>query len=73
MRRPDDTLDPMVERELAALDAALAGEPVDPDLAGLAELALAARAARPVISSEFSAALDHGIQGVVRASHHRPS
>ncbi len=58
MRRPEDTLDPMVERELAALDAALAGEPVDPDLAGLAELALAARAARPVISSEFSAALD---------------
>ena len=54
MRRPEDTLDPMVERELAALDAALAGEPVDPDLAGLAELALAARAARPVISSEFA-------------------
>ena len=33
MRRPEDTLDPLVERELAALDAALAGEPVDPDLA----------------------------------------
>jgi hypothetical protein len=58
MRRPDDTLDPQVERELAALDAALAGEPVDPDLAELAELALAARAARPEISSEFAARLD---------------
>jgi hypothetical protein len=58
MRRPDDTLDPMVERELAALDAALAGEPVDPDLEGLASLARAARAARPVISSEFAAELD---------------
>jgi hypothetical protein len=58
MKRPDDTLDPQVERELAALDAALAGEPVDPDLAGLAELARAARAARPEISSEFAARLD---------------
>jgi hypothetical protein len=58
MRRPDDTLDPMVERELAALDAALAGEPVDPDLEGLASLARAARAARPTISSEFASSLD---------------
>ena len=58
MRRPDDTLDPTVERELAALDAALAGEPVDPDLEGLASLARAARAARPAISSEFAAELD---------------
>ena len=47
MRRPETPWTPIVERELAALDAALAGEPVDPDLAGLAELALAARAARP--------------------------
>src|SRR4051794_24991817 len=58
MRRPDDTLDPLVERELAAPDAALAGEPVDPDLEGLASLARAARAARPALSSEFASSLD---------------
>jgi hypothetical protein len=48
----------MVERELAALDAALAGEPVDPDLEGLASLARAARAARPATSDEFASSLD---------------
>ena len=42
MRRLKTPWIPWSERELAALDAALAGEPVDPDLAGLAELALAA-------------------------------
>ena len=34
-------------RELAALDDALAGRPVDPDLADLAELAVALRDERP--------------------------
>jgi hypothetical protein len=63
MRRPDDTLDPLVERELAALDAALAGEPVDPDLTGLAELAVAARAARPVVSDDFASSLDSRVAG----------
>src|SRR5205085_10441931 len=47
-----------VERELAALDAALAGESVDPDLTGLAELAVAARAARSEPSPALAASLD---------------
>ena len=51
----EETLDPQVERELAALDAALAGEPVDPDLTGLAELAVAAREARSEPSASFAA------------------
>jgi Domain of unknown function (DUF4349) len=62
MRRTDDTpLDPVVERELAALDAALAGEPVAPDLAGLASLAQAARAARPEISDSFALELEERV------------
>lgn len=47
-----------VDRELAALDAALAGERVDPDLAELETLALAVRAERPVPRDEFVRALD---------------
>ena len=50
LRRDDDTLDPQVERELDALEAALAGEPVGPELrrhrraaAALAELRADAR------------------------------
>src|SRR5215213_6491449 len=45
MPRPEaDTLTPAALRELAALDAALEGRPVDDDLAELAEIALALRA-----------------------------
>src|SRR2546427_665598 len=51
-------LDPEVERELDAIDRALAGEPVDADLAVLAELALELRSERPEPTAEVEAKLD---------------
>ena len=45
-------------RELAALDDALAGRPVDPDLADLAELALLVRDERPAPDPAFARSLD---------------
>ncbi len=51
-------MDPGMQRELHALDAALAGEPVDGELAGLADLAVDLRAERPVPPEEFIEALD---------------
>jgi Domain of unknown function (DUF4349) len=56
--RRDVTLDPAIARELAALDAALAGEPVDPDLLELEALVRDARDIRPAPSAEFAARLD---------------
>jgi hypothetical protein len=55
---PDDTLTPEMIRELAALDAALAGEPVEPDLADLAELSALLREERPEPDPTFARALD---------------
>jgi hypothetical protein len=51
-------MDPDIAEELAAIDATLAGEPVDPRHAELAELALMLRAARPQISEGFARKLD---------------
>jgi hypothetical protein len=45
-------------RELAALDDALAGRPVDPDLADLAEFALLVRDERPAPDPAFANSLD---------------
>ena len=45
-------------RELAALDDALAGRPVDPDLAALGDLALLLREDRPVPAPAFARRLD---------------
>ena len=56
MRTPD--LTPEAARELAAMDDALAGFPVEPDLTELGELALALREERPEVSPEFAASLD---------------
>jgi hypothetical protein len=53
---PEQT--PDVERELAALDEALAGRRVAPDLTELGELALALRDERPRPTGEFGAQLD---------------
>src|SRR5688500_9236101 len=53
---PEQT--PDVERELAALDDALAGRRVAPDLTELGELALALRDERPRPTGEFGAQLD---------------
>jgi hypothetical protein len=57
MRTPD-TLDPAVERELAALDAALAGDRSDP---ALSELTALVRAERPVPVPRWADALDERV------------
>jgi Domain of unknown function (DUF4349) len=59
-------------RELAALDDALAGRPVDPDLADLAELALLVRDERPAPDPAFAHSLDERAQrGFPRAARRR--
>jgi hypothetical protein len=45
---------------LEAIDATLAGEPVDPEYAEVAELALLLRAERPAPAPEFTVLLDEG-------------
>lgn len=55
---PDETLSPETIRELDALDAALAGEAVEPDLADLAELAALLRDERALPDPQFARALD---------------
>jgi hypothetical protein len=49
-------------RELAALDDALAGRPVDPDLADLAELALLVRDERPAPGPAFTRSLESRVE-----------
>jgi hypothetical protein len=50
--------DPEIERELEALDRALAGEPVEPDLEHLAQLARELRSERPQPTAEAEGRLD---------------
>lgn len=56
--RKDDALDPQVERDLAAIDAALRGEAVDHDLADLAELSVDLSEMTPSLEESFAADLD---------------
>jgi Domain of unknown function (DUF4349) len=56
--RTADPLEPEVEAALEAIDATLAGDPVDPSQAELAELALILRADRPPVREPFAATLD---------------
>jgi hypothetical protein len=59
MRRTDDTpLDPEIAASLEAIDATLAGDPVDPAYAEVAELALLLTAERPQPAAAFVNALD---------------
>jgi len=59
-------------RELAALDDALAGRPVDPDLADLAEFAALVRDERPVVDPVFAHSLDERAErGFPRAAKRR--
>jgi acetolactate synthase regulatory subunit len=60
MRRSDDTemFDPAIDRELAAIDATLRGEPVEADLADLAELTRLLHDERARVSDDFAASLD---------------
>ena len=56
-------------RELAALDDALAGRAVDPDLADLADLAVALRDDRPAPDPAFTRTLDTRVErGFPRAA-----
>jgi hypothetical protein len=62
MRRTDETpIDPEVMACLDAIDATLAGEPVDPRHAELAELALLLAAERPAPSAAFTNSLDEAV------------
>jgi hypothetical protein len=56
--RTADPLEPEVEAALEAIDATLAGDPVDPEHAELAELALILRADRPLVGEPFAVAID---------------
>ena len=62
MRRPEQTPDPEVIATLEAIDTTLAGEPVDPAFAEVAELALLVAAERQVPDAEFLEALDSRVQ-----------
>ena len=74
MRRADDDLiDPEIAAELEAIDATLAGEPVAPRHAEVAELALLLVATRPEPQAEFVSSLDARVQQPVRAGSTRPS
>jgi hypothetical protein len=61
LRERQMPLDPEVERELEAIDRAVAGEAVDPDLEPLAELARALTEERPDTDPVFAADLDHKV------------
>jgi hypothetical protein len=63
MRRLDETpLDPEIAAALEAIDATMAGDPVDPAYAELAELALLLTAERPRPDATFSGALDERVE-----------
>jgi Domain of unknown function (DUF4349) len=57
-RADDDMIDPEIAAELEAIDATLAGEPVAPRHAEVAELALLLVATRPEPRAEFAESLD---------------
>jgi hypothetical protein len=64
MRLLDDApMDPDVAAALDAIDSTLAGEPVDPMYAELAELALLLADERPSVDPVFAHALDERVQG----------
>src|SRR5436305_11008341 len=68
MRRVDDTpFDPEIAAQLDAIDATLAGDPVDPEHAELAELALLLAATRPVAEQDFARSLDERVAARFRA------
>jgi Domain of unknown function (DUF4349) len=63
MRRLDESpIDPEIAASLDAIDATLAGEPVDPQYAELAELALLLATERPQLEDEFARSLDQRVE-----------
>ena len=70
--RTADPLEPEVEAALEAIDATLAGDPVDPEHAALAELALILRADRPAVDEPFAVAMDARVRDrFAQPSRHR--
>jgi hypothetical protein len=67
MKRTDEPLDPEIVAQLDAIDATLAGEPVDPAYAELAELALLLTAERQAPEPEFARRLDERVTNRFRA------
>ena len=64
MRRLDESpIDPEIAVSLDAIDATLAGEPVDPQYAELAELALLLSTERPQLEDEYARSLDQRVEG----------
>jgi Domain of unknown function (DUF4349) len=63
MRRAEP-LEPEMAAALAAIDATLAGEPVDPEHAELAELALILRAERPAPAAAVTGEIDERVAGL---------
>jgi hypothetical protein len=53
-----EPLEPEVEAVLEAIDATLAGDPVDPEHAELAELSLILRSERPAVPESFASSMD---------------
>lgn len=70
MRQPDP-LTPEQERELDALDRAIAGEPVEPDLRELDDLVRDVRATAPEMSPAFAARLEQAVQDGFPTSQER--
>src|SRR5947209_20376455 len=62
MRRTEAPIDPEILAQLDAIDATLAGEPVDRQHAEVAELALLLAAGRPQVDREFAATLDARVE-----------
>ena len=58
----DEPIDPEVAASLDAIDAVLAGEPVDARHAELAEIALLLSCDRPVAAPEFAASMDEQVE-----------
>ncbi len=71
MRRRDH-LTPEQERELDALDRALAGEPVEQDLRSLEELAGDVRATAPAMRPAFAIRLEHDVREGFPVQSERP-
>jgi hypothetical protein len=71
--REAEPLEPELVAALEAIDATLAGEPVDPDLAELAELSLILRAEAPVADPAFLNRLDGRVRARFAAPSTRPS
>lgn len=57
----DEPIDPEVAASLDAIDATLAGEPVDPEYAELAEIALLLTAERPEVPPTFAHRMDERV------------